>query len=238
MAHKTGPLARLTRFYEARVSIKSLPPALRPREKLLRLGPRALADAELLAVLLRTGHGGQDALGLSQSLLERCGGLSALLRNTPEAPGLGPARRAELGAVVELARRTLGQDLQQRPVFDSPDRVREYLQLEIAHHEQEIFMALFLDAQHQLIAAEELFRGTLAQTSVYPREVVKRALALNAAAVVLAHNHPSGCAEPSRADAHLTQVLKNALALVDVRVLDHFVVTRGTVTSLAERGLA
>lgn len=219
------------------MSIKSLPPALRPREKLLRLGPRALADAELLAVLLRTGHGGQDALGLSQSLLDRCGGLGGLLRDTPQAPGLGPARRAELGAVVELARRTLGQDLQQRPVFDSPSRVREYLQLEIAHREQEIFMALFLDAQHQLIASEELFRGTLNQTSVYPREVVKRALAVNAAAVVLAHNHPSGCAEPSRADAHLTQVLKSALALVDVRVLDHFVVTRGGVTSLAERGM-
>ncbi|NBQ89923.1 MAG: JAB domain-containing protein [Betaproteobacteria bacterium] len=211
------------------MSIKSLPPALRPREKLLRMGPRALADAELLAVLLRTGHGGQDALGLSHALLERSGGLS---------PGLGPARRAELGAVVELARRTLGQELASRPIFDSPQRVREYLQLEIAHLEQEIFMVLFLDAQHQLVAAEELFRGSLSQTSVYPREVVKRALAHNAAAVVLAHNHPSGCAEPSSADAHLTQVLRGALALVDVRVLDHFVVTQAAVTSMAERGLA
>lgn len=231
-------MARLTEFYEARVSIKSLPPALRPREKLLRMGPRALADAELLAVLLRTGHGGQDALGLSHALLERSGGLSGLLRDTPAAPGLGPARRAELGAVVELARRTLGQELASRPIFDSPQRVREYLQLEIAHLEQEIFMVLFLDAQHQLVAAEELFRGSLSQTSVYPREVVKRALAHNAAAVVLAHNHPSGCAEPSSADAHLTQVLRGALALVDVRVLDHFVVTQAAVTSMAERGLA
>ena len=237
-ARETGPLARLIEFYEARVSIKSLPPALRPREKLLRLGPRALADAELLAILLRTGHGGQDALGLSHSLLERSGGLGALLNNTPDAPGLGPARRAELGAVVELARRTLGQELEARHVFDSPTRVREYLQLEIAHREQEIFMVLFLDAQHQLLASEEMFKGSLSQTSVYPREVVKRALAHNAAAVVLAHNHPSGCAEPSNADAHLTQVLRNALALVDVRVLDHFVVTRSVVTSLAERGLA
>ncbi len=235
---KSGPLARLSEFYEASVSIKSLPPALRPREKLLRMGPRALADAELLAVLLRTGHGGLDALSLSQSLLERAGGLGALLRDTPRAPGLGPARRAELGAVVELARRTLGQGLQSGPVFDSPQRVRDYLRLEIADREQEIFMVLFLDSQHQLIAAEELFKGTLAQTSVYPREVVKRALALNAAAVVLAHNHPSGCAEPSSADAHLTQVLRSALALVDVRVLDHFVVTRASVTSMAERGLA
>lgn len=231
-------MARLTEFYEARVSIKSLPPELRPREKLLRLGPRALADAELLAVLLRTGHGGQDALGLSHALLQRSGGLGALLRDVPRAPGLGPARRAELGAVVELARRSLGQTLADRPVFDSPDRVREYLQLEIAHREQEVFMVLFLDAQHQLVAAEELFRGSLSQTSVYPREVVKRALAHNAAAVVLAHNHPSGCAEPSRADSQLTQVLRSALALVDVQVLDHFVVTASAVTSMAERGLA
>jgi len=230
-------LARLTGFYEASVSIKSLPPALRPREKLLRLGPSALADAELLAILLRTGRAGQDALSLSQDLLDRAGGLGPLLHRAPSAPGLGPARRAELGAVVELARRTLGHNLSRGPVFDSPQRVRDYLQLEIAHREQEVFMVLFLDAQHQLIAAEELFRGTLAQTSVYPREVVKRALALNAAAVVLAHNHPSGCAEPSQADAQLTQVLRQALALVDVRVLDHFVVTRGSVTSLAERGL-
>jgi len=220
------------------VSIKSLPPELRPREKLLRLGPRSLADAELLAVLLRTGHGGQDALGLSHALLQRSGGLGALLRDVPRSPGLGPARRAELGAVVELARRSLVQSLADRSVFDSPERVREYLQLEIAHREQEVFMVLFVDAQHQLLAAEELFRGTLSQTSVYPREVVKRALAHNAAAVVLAHNHPSGCAEPSRADTHLTQVLRSALALVDVQVLDHFVVTSSAVTSMAERGLA
>ncbi|MFM7972423.1 MAG: DNA repair protein RadC [Betaproteobacteria bacterium] len=223
------------------MSIKSLPPELRPREKLLRLGPRALADAELLAVLLRTGHGGQDALGLSHALLQRSGGLGPLLRNAPSAPGapgLGPARRAELGVVVELARRSLGQALTDRPIFHSPSRVREYLQLEIAHREHEVFMVLFLDAQHQLLAAEELFRGSLSQTSVYPREVVKRALAHNAAAVVLAHNHPSGCAEPSSADTHLTQVLRSALALVDVQVLDHFVVTASAVTSMAERGLA
>lgn len=219
------------------MSIKSLPPALRPREKLLRLGARALADAELLAILLRTGHGGQDALGLSQALIEQAGGLAPLLRDTPKAPGLGPARRAELGAVVELARRTLVQDLQNQPVFDSPSRVREFLQLEIATREQEVFLVLFLDARHQLIAAEELFRGTINQTSVYPREVVKRALGLNAAAVVLAHNHPSGCAEPSAADANLTRILRQALALVDIRVLDHFVVTRLAVTSLAERGM-
>lgn len=224
------------------MSLKSLPHALRPREKLLAQGAQALADAELLAVLLRTGHAGQDVLGFSQSLIDRAGGLAGLLQRLPtglaELPGLGPARRAELGAVMELARRTLGEGLRVKPVFDSPARVREFLQLELAEREHEVFMVLFLDAKHAMIAAEPLFRGTLTQTSVYPREVVKRALAHNAAAVVLAHNHPSGCAEPSPADAQITRVLRESLALVDVRVLDHFVVTRGTVTSLAERGLA
>ena len=224
------------------MSLKSLPQALRPREKLLHQGAHALADAELLAVLLRTGHGGQDVLGYSQSLLDRAGGLPGLLRRASTGaaalPGLGPARRAELGAVMELARRTLTQDLSDgQPVFDTPQRVREFLQLELADREHEIFMCLFLDARHSLIRAESLFRGTLTQTSVYPREVVKQALAHNAAAVVLAHNHPSGCAEPSNSDAHLTRVLREALALIDVRVLDHFVVTRSTVTSLAERGM-
>ena len=224
------------------MSLKSLPQALRPREKLLHQGAHALADAELLAVLLRTGHGGQDVLGYSQALLDRAGGLPGLLRGAAKGaaalPGLGPARRAELGAVMELARRTLSQDLSGQPVFETPQRVREFLQLELAGSEHEIFMCLFLDARHWLIRAEPLFRGTLTQASVYPREVVKQALAHNAAAVVLAHNHPSGCAEPSDSDAHLTRVLREALALIDVRVLDHFVVTRSAVTSLAERGLA
>ena len=224
------------------MSIKSLPLTLRPREKLLRSGARALADAELLAVLLRTGHGGQDVLGYSQTLLDRSGGLGALLQQDAgelaALPGMGPARRAELVAVMELARRTLDQSLQSRPVFDTPDRVRAYLQIELAGRDHEIFMVLFLDAQHTLITAEALFRGTLTQTSVYPREVVKRALAHNAAAVVLAHNHPSGCAEPSASDAQLTRTLRQALALIDVRVLDHFIVTRAAVTSMAERGWA
>lgn len=223
------------------MSIKTLPPMLRPREKLLRSGARALADAELLAVLLRTGHGGHDVLGYSQLLLDRAGGLSGLFQQgstvLASLPGMGPARRAELGAVLELARRTLGQSLQSQPVFESPHEVRQYLQMELAGSEHEVFMVMFLDMRHALIAAEPLFRGTLAHTSVYPREVVKRALALNAAAVVLAHNHPSGCAEPSKADAQLTSTLRQALALIDVRVLDHFVVTRAAVTSLAERGL-
>lgn len=233
------------------MSIKSLPPAQRPRERLLRQGPRALADAELLAVLLRTGCGGHDVLSLSHRLLQQAGGLPGLLRWQPQSSagnppsdeprallGLGPARRAELSAVLELARRALGQGLTGQPVFESPNQVREYLQLEIADREHEVFMALFLDGRHRLIAAEELFRGSLSHTSVHPREVVKRALGLNAAAVVVAHNHPSGCAEPSGADVQLTGVLRSALALVDVRLLDHFVVARGAVTSLSERGLA
>ncbi|HWH74865.1 MAG TPA: DNA repair protein RadC, partial [Methylibium sp.] len=151
--------------------------------------------------------------------------------------GLGPAKRAELAAVLEIARRTLSAQLAAAPVFDSPQAVKDYLQLQLAHQPHEVFGALFLDAQHRLLAFEPLFRGTLQHTAVHPREVVKRALALNAGAAILAHNHPSGVAEPSRADEALTQTLKAALALVDVRVLDHMVVGRGAVVSFAERGL-
>ncbi|MEY4752810.1 MAG: hypothetical protein RJA44_485, partial [Pseudomonadota bacterium] len=148
-----------------------------------------------------------------------------------------PAKRAELLAVLELARRALQVELAQRPVFDAPQVVRDYLRLQLAELAHEVFVVLFLDAQHRLISCDEMFRGTLTQTSVYPREVLKRALALNAAAVILAHNHPSGVTEPSRADEYLTQQLRAALALVDVRVLDHFVVGRADVLSFAERGL-
>ena len=221
--------------------MKDLPAELRPREKLLARGPAALADAELLALLLRTGLKGQGVLQLAQALLDRFGGLSGLLAaETAElgsVKGLGPAKRAELAAVLEIARRSLAARLQQTPVFDSPQAVKDYLQLQLASKPHEVFAVLFLDTQHRLLAFEELFRGTLNQASVYPREVVKRALALNAAAAILAHNHPSGVAEPSRADEALTQALKAALALVDVRVLDHFVVARGSVVSFAERGL-
>ncbi|WP_428417891.1 RadC family protein [Methylibium sp.] len=221
--------------------MKDLPAELRPREKLLARGPAALADAELLALLLRTGIKGQGVLQLAQALLDRFGGLSGLLEaDTAElgsVKGLGPAKRAELAAVLEIARRSLAARLQQTPVFDSPQAVKDYLQLQLASKPHEVFAVLFLDTQHRLLAFEELFRGTLNQASVYPREVVKRALALNAAAAILAHNHPSGVAEPSRADEALTQALKAALALVDVRVLDHFVVARGSVVSFAERGL-
>ena len=221
--------------------MKDLPADLRPREKLLARGPAALADAELLALLLRTGLKGQGVLQLAQALLDRFGGLSGLLATDAaelgSVKGLGPAKQAELAAVLEIARRSLASRLAQTPVFDSPQAVKDYLQLQLASKPHEVFAVLFLDTQHRLLAFEELFRGTLNQASVYPREVVKRALALNAAAAILAHNHPSGVAEPSRADEALTQALKAALALVDVRVLDHFVVARGSVVSFAERGL-
>jgi DNA repair protein RadC len=221
--------------------IKSLPAEQRPREKLLALGPAALADAELLALLLRTGTRGQGVLALAAALLAHCSGLRGLLQadaaQLASVRGIGPARRAELMAVMELARRALAQGLREAPVFESPARVKDYLALQLGGLGHEVFAVLFVDAQHRMLAFERLFSGTLTQTSVHPREVVKRALAHNAAAVVLAHNHPSGVAEPSRADEHLTQALRGALALVDVRVLDHVVVGCGQCCSMAERGL-
>jgi DNA repair protein RadC len=221
--------------------LKALPADQRPREKLLARGACALADAELLALLLRTGTRGQGVLALAEAVLAQCRGFSGLLNADPAQlaalKGLGPAKRAELLAVMEMARRALAEGLRAAPVFDSPARVKDYLALELGNLAQEVFAVLFLDAQHRLIRLERLFPGTLSQTSVYPREIVKRALALNAGAVVLAHNHPSGLAEPSRADEYLTQTLKSALQLVDVRVLDHVVVGQGQVVSMAERGL-
>lgn len=221
--------------------LKDLPPDARPREKLLARGPAALADAELIALLLRTGVKGRSVLQLAQQLLTDFGGLTGLLQAEPDdlkrVKGLGPAKRAEMSAVLELARRSLAQELMQRPVFDSPARVKDYLRLQIGGKPHEVFVVLFLDAQNRLIRSEEMFRGTLTQTSVYPREVLKRALDLGAAAVLLAHNHPSGAPEPSRADEFLTQTLNKALALIDVRVLDHLVVSQCDVVSFAERGL-
>ena len=221
--------------------MKDLPADQRPREKLLARGAAALADSELLALLLRTGYTGRGVVAMAGDVLDGCGGFAGLLQATPDSlrkvKGLGPAKRAELLAVMEMARRALAQQMQAGPVFDAPGRVKDYLALQLAGRGQEVFVVLFLDAQHKLLRMEELFQGTLTQTSVYPREVLKRALALNAAAVVLAHNHPSGVAEPSRADEYLTQSLKTALQLVDVRVLDHIVVGQGQVVSMAERGL-
>ena len=217
-----------------------LPPSSRPREKLLTRGASALSDAELLALLLRTGLRGQSVLQWAADLLERFGGLAGLL-NAPDAAltqtrGLGPAKRAELLAVLELARRALQQPLQERPVVNSPEAVEQLLRLRLGALPHEVFAALFLDSQLRLIAFEELFRGSLNQTAVYPRELVQRALQLGAGALILAHNHPSGLAEPSAADRALTSQLRQALALVDVRLLDHFVVTRTATVSMAARG--
>ncbi len=234
--------------------LKDLPSDAQPREKLLARGPAALADAELLAILLRTGIVGKGVLQMAQELLNEptvdaatgqlsggFGGIAGLLHTSAadleRIKGLGPAKRAELVAVLELARRALAQQLREREVFDSPETVRHYLQLHLAAKGHEVFAVLFLDSQNRLLAMEELFRGTLTQTSVYPREVVLRALHHQAAAVVLAHNHPSGSVQPSRADEALTQTLKTTLALVDVRVLDHFIVAPGQALSMAEKGL-
>ena len=219
-----------------------LPADARPREKLLARGPAALSDTELLALLLRTGVKGTNVLALAGTILERFEGfaplMNASLDELSKIKGLGgKAKRAELAAVLEIARRALAQQLGTQPVFDNPKAVRDYVALQLRELPNERFAALFLDAHHRLIAMETLFHGTLTQTAVYPREVVKRALERNAAALILAHNHPSGVAEPSRADEHLTQTLRQALALVDIRVLDHLVVGRDTVVSFAERGL-
>ena len=223
------------------MSIKELPLATRPREKLLAHGPAALADAELLALMLRTGLPGEGVLQVAQRLLWEFDGLAGLVHagalELGRVKGLGPAKRAELAAVLEIARRALLQQLRQAPVFDAPQKVKDFVALRLGGLPHEVFAVLWLDAQHRLIDMQELFRGSLAQTSVYPREVLRQALGLNAGAAILAHNHPSGVAEPSRADEALTQSLVNALRLIEVRVLDHLVVGTGSVVSFAERGL-
>jgi len=222
------------------MTIADWPAAERPRERLHSLGAGALSDAELIAVFLRTGVRGKSALDLARDLLSRCGGLSALLcagRVPAGVKGLGAAKTAQLAAVLEVARRCLHEQLSSGSALASPSSVRDYLRLALGAREHEVFVALLLDAQHRLLRTDELFRGTLTQTSVYPREVVKAALAANAAAVIFAHNHPSGVAQPSQADELLTRQLKEALALVDVKVLDHFIVAGNQCLSFAERGL-
>ena len=223
------------------MAISDWPLAERPREKLLDRGADALSDAELLAIFLRIGVRGKSAVDLARELLTRCGSLSALCRASErdvcELPGMGRAKYAQLQAVMEMARRALKEKLSNGNALSSPSAVREFLRLKLQALPHEVFLVLFLDAQNRVIESEELFRGTLTQTSVYPREVVKRALHHNAGAVIFAHNHPSGVAEPSHADETLTQALKQALALVDVRVLDHFIVAGCGVLSFAERGL-
>ena len=213
----------------------------RPREKLLDKGPAALSDAELVAILFRTGVRGRTAVDLARAALKQCGSLSALLTASRDAfrltAGLGDAKYVQLQAVLEMSRRALRETLDRGPALSSPQTVRDYLRLKLQGLSHEVFVAVFLDAQNRVLEVEELFRGTLTQTSVFPREIVKRALHFNAAAIIFAHNHPSGVAEPSRADEALTQTLKHTLALVDVKVLDHFVVGGDAAMSFAERGL-
>ncbi|MDO8412369.1 MAG: DNA repair protein RadC [Gallionellaceae bacterium] len=223
------------------MGINNWPQGERPREKLLQKGASALSDAELLAIFLRTGVSGKSAVDLARELVSRFGNLTALFaasqKDFCEIHGMGQAKYVQLQAVLEMSRRALREEMSAGDALNSPGAVRDYLQLLLRGREQEVFMVIFLDSQHRVMAAEEMFHGTLTQTSVYPREVVKRALHHNTAAVILAHNHPSGVAEPSQSDRVLTDALKQALALVDVRVLDHFIVAGAGCLSFAERGM-
>ncbi|MFN3586335.1 MAG: RadC family protein [Moraxellaceae bacterium] len=216
------------------------PETERPREKLLTYGAGALSDAEILALFIRTGVRRQSALDLARDWLGVFGSLRGFMDASPRElmalPGLGPAKYAELQAALELGRRHLAADLTRSDVMSSPETTRRYLSARLRSLRHECFLVLFLDSQHRLIACEELFRGTLDSCSVHPRIVVERALQLNAAAVILAHNHPSGVAEPSGADRHLTERLRQALDLIEVRVLDHLVIGEGRPASFAERG--
>ncbi|MBK1734414.1 hypothetical protein CKO15_03750 [Halorhodospira abdelmalekii] len=223
------------------MSIRDWPAAERPRERLLEAGPSALTDAELLAIFLRTGCRGLSAVDLARELLTAYGGLRGLLeadRTSFSAHrGLGPAKYAQLQAVLEMGRRHLWATLSRGPSLTSPAETRHYLAAQLRHEPHEVFACLFLDNRHRVIRFAELFRGTIDGATVYPREVVRQALAHNAAALIIAHNHPSGVAEPSRADETLTHRLRDALSLVDIRLLDHFIVGDGEPVSLAERGL-
>lgn len=222
------------------MAITDWPADERPREKLLAAGAQALSDAELLAIFLRVGVAGKSAVDLARDLLKQCGSLNGIFRASldelTQVNGIGSSKYAQLQAIFEMSQRALREQMQERDVLGSPDAVRDYLRLKLGNLPREVFMVILLDAQNRVLAMEELFAGTLTQTSVYPREVVKRALHFNAAAVIFAHNHPSGVAEPSRADEMLTGALKQALALVDIKVLDHFVVAGNTLASFAERG--
>jgi DNA repair protein RadC len=223
------------------MAITDWPADERPREKLLAKGAGALSDAELLAIFLRVGARGKSAVDLARDLLVRfgnlCGVFSANQAEISELHGMGMSKYVQLQAIFEMVRRALGETMQERDALSSPQQVRNYLRLQLGNLPHEAFVVLFLDAQNRLVVSETLFSGTLTQTSVYPREVLKRALHHNAASVVFAHNHPSGVAEPSRADEMLTKTLKDALVLVDIRVLDHFIVAGNTTFSFAEHGL-
>lgn len=223
------------------MGITDWPVGERPREKLLQRGASSLSDAELLAIFLRTGVVAKSAVDLARELLLRFSTLSRLFAASEtelcSIHGMGQAKYVQLQAIAEMARRALKEEMRAGDVLSSPRAVREYLQLSLQARQQEVFVAIFLDAQHRMVATEELFQGTLTQTSVYPREVIKRALFHNAAAMIFAHNHPSGVAEPSDSDRLLTEELKKSLALVDVRVLDHFIVAGAGCLSFAEKGM-
>jgi DNA repair protein RadC len=222
------------------MGINHWPEQLRPRERLIREGAAALSDPELLAVFLRTGVAGTNAVELGREMIGHFGSLNGLfgasLAEFSQVHGLGPAKFAQLQAVMELARRAIDEQLQARETMGSPDAVKRYLRHHLGRQAHESFLVLFLDVKNRLIKHEVMFRGTLTHTSVYPREVVKAALAHNAASVMLAHNHPSGSPQPSESDLLLTRALVQALALVDVRILDHFVVAGIQVHSFAEHG--
>jgi DNA repair protein RadC len=222
------------------MAISDWPEAERPRERLLAKGAAVLSDAELVAVLLRTGLPGKSAVDVAREMVRDFGGLGGLLAAgaaLKRVKGLGAAKSAQFIAALELARRSIDERLRNGAALTSPSAVRDYLRLALASRQHEVFVCIWLDAQHKVTAIEEPFRGTLTQTSVYPREIVKAALARNAAAVIFAHNHPSGVAQPSQADELLTRNLKEALALVEVKVLDHFIVAGNQAVSFAERGL-
>ena len=223
------------------MSINDWPQDERPRERLIKHGARALSDAELLAIFLRVGVTGKSAVDLSRELLVRFGTLAALFSASQEdlctINGIGPAKYVQLQAVIEMARRSFSEQMSKKNALHSPKDVRDYLRLTLANLPHEVFVVVFLNTQNEVLVVEELFRGSLTQTSVYPREVVKRALACNAASAILAHNHPSGDSEPSIADRTLTQSLVDALKTVDVQVLDHFIVSPSSSTSFAEQGM-
>jgi DNA repair protein RadC len=223
------------------MAITDWPASERPREKLLELGVEALSDAELLAIFLRVGVTGKSAVDLARDLLTQFGSLNGIfaaqLSELTQVHGIGSSKYVQLQAIFEMSRRALNEQMQVKDILSSPKQVRDYLCLRLGNLTREVFVVLFLDAQNRVVTTEEMFSGTLTQTSVYPREVVKRALHHNAASVIFAHNHPSGIAQQSQADELITKQLKEALALVDVRVLDHFIVAGNTTLSFSERGL-
>ncbi|MCH9639651.1 MAG: DNA repair protein RadC [Betaproteobacteria bacterium] len=223
------------------MAIPDWPESERPREKLLKLGAANLSETELLAIFLRTGVSGRSAVDLARELIQHFGSLTSLFTANQEAlcqlPGIGIAKYTQLQAVLEMSRRALGETLKSGNVLNSPKLVRDFLRLSLANKQHEVFIGIFLDAKNHTISTEELFSGTLTQASVYPREVIKRALHHNAAAIIFAHNHPSGNTSPSHADKELTQTLKQALTLIDVKVLDHFIIANGSILSFAEHNL-